>query len=185
MTERKTDRRRKENEEMRLVEEPGPGGVAATERRPYDMSRTMRLDGLDVAEFALMMASMDQAGIETRSTAISDARRFVRHLSARMPTADVGGRCTWDLAGDVLGHIMPVFSTMEDVETAARALRLTIGLVMGGEHLGAGMQVGDALLSMRGDARQGTLALVYATTGAAVEMIFEIGATGMERTHRG
>ena len=166
---------------MQMVGKPGRGTGKREDRPDYDMARVMRLDGIDVREFARMTDSVEQGAIESKVVAISDARRFVRHLSARMPMADVAGRCTWSLTGDVLGEILPVFGSMQDVETAGRALRLVIGLLMTGETVGAGMQVRDMLLSMHGSGRDGTLSLTFAAEDATTEMVYGVGASGMER----
>jgi len=136
--------------------------------------RVLHLPLLDLPEYAAAIARQDEAGVLMHRTARIDARRLVRNLRARHPVADVRGMCVWNLVGDLLCHVIPVARSEHEVWEMANALRLVVRLVLDAEALGAGMMVGDALLSIHGEGRDGhaEIALGLATDGCTVEMRF-------------
>jgi hypothetical protein len=136
------------------------------------------LPSLAIGQYVSAAASVDTADLRMRDCARHDARRFARDLSARNPVAEAGGACTWSAAGDLLGEILPLIPTMRDLEGAAHALRLVSRLVMDGEEVGAGMRIGECILSIHGDGTAGTMTIHLQDASDEITLRFRLSDGG-------
>jgi hypothetical protein len=129
-----------------------------------------------VRDYSAALRKGGPAAEKALAAALVDGQRFARGMSAWMPIAEARGACVWSLVGDVLGHVVPIAPGLDDLETAAQALRLVVRLVLDGERLRARMDLGQAAISI--DGVQGGIDLRLAEGVHEISMRFAVSAAG-------